>query len=176
MNLEPLLAASRATDEFKNAVRQYSTEGKASLVRTSGTVASRAGPRFRSRSRLLVRWSRLQRRRKWSGYCPALPQPSTFYRSLPTSPHGAGPVANLTVPADPVVHKEVIRQYWETEPCGTRGVPSADRRRFFNQIERERYQWEPYIPPFARFPEGRGKTLLEIGVGAGTDFTNWVRN
>ena len=36
MNLEPLLAASRATDEFKNAVRQYSTEGKASLVQTSG--------------------------------------------------------------------------------------------------------------------------------------------
>ena len=85
-------------------------------------------------------------------------------------------MAHLTVPAEPAVRKEVIRQYWEAEPCGTRGVPSEDRRRFFDQIERERYEWEPYIPPFARFHEGRGKKLLEIGVGAGTDFTNWVRN
>ncbi len=81
-----------------------------------------------------------------------------------------------TVPAEPAARKEAIRQYWEAEPCGTRGVPAADRRAFFDQIERERYEWEPYIPPFARFHEGRGKTLLEIGVGAGTDFTNWVRN
>ncbi len=32
MNLEPLLAASGATDDFKDSVRQYSTQGKAPLV------------------------------------------------------------------------------------------------------------------------------------------------
>ncbi len=36
MNLEPLLAASRATDEFKDSVRQYSTDGKAPLVESVG--------------------------------------------------------------------------------------------------------------------------------------------
>jgi SAM-dependent methyltransferase len=72
--------------------------------------------------------------------------------------------------------KEEIRRYWEAEPCGTRGVSPEDRRRFFDEIERERYEWEPYIPRYARFDRARGKTLLEIGVGAGTDFVNWVRN
>ncbi|MGQ0713235.1 MAG: hypothetical protein ACT4PJ_05835 [Gemmatimonadaceae bacterium] len=38
MNLEPLLAASGATDEFKDSVRQYSTLGKAPLVATGGSA------------------------------------------------------------------------------------------------------------------------------------------
>jgi hypothetical protein len=36
MNLEPLLAASVATDDFKDSVRQYSTQGKAPLVEATG--------------------------------------------------------------------------------------------------------------------------------------------
>lgn len=76
------------------------------------------------------------------------------------------PAANL---------KDAVRSHWQQQTCGTRDVPSEDRRRFFDQIERERYEWEPYIRPFARFEEGRGKRLLEVGVGAGTDFVNWVR-
>lgn len=36
MNLEPLLAASWATDDFKKSVRQYSTEGKAPLLEAAG--------------------------------------------------------------------------------------------------------------------------------------------
>lgn len=71
--------------------------------------------------------------------------------------------------------KAAVRSHWQQQACGTRGVPSDDRRRFFDQIERERYTWEPYIRPFARFDEGRGKRVLEVGVGAGTDFVNWVR-
>jgi ubiquinone/menaquinone biosynthesis C-methylase UbiE len=55
-------------------------------------------------------------------------------------------------------------------------VAKADRRGFFDQIERERFKWEPYIETFARFQQGRGQRLLEIGVGVGTDFVNWVRN
>jgi SAM-dependent methyltransferase len=71
--------------------------------------------------------------------------------------------------------KESVRAHWEAETCGTRGVPEGDRRAFFERIERERYEWEPYIKDFARFERGRGKRVLEIGVGAGTDFVNWVR-
>jgi ubiquinone/menaquinone biosynthesis C-methylase UbiE len=72
--------------------------------------------------------------------------------------------------------KEAVERHWNDETCGTRGVETADRKLFFDQIERERYNWEPYIKTFAQFERGRGKRLLEIGVGAGTDFINWVRN
>ena len=36
MDIEPLLYASGATDEFKDSVRQYSTEGKAPLIEVAG--------------------------------------------------------------------------------------------------------------------------------------------
>jgi ubiquinone/menaquinone biosynthesis C-methylase UbiE len=54
-------------------------------------------------------------------------------------------------------------------------VANADRLEFFRQVERERYELEPYIPTFAQFEVARGKRVLEIGVGAGTDFVRWVR-
>lgn len=71
--------------------------------------------------------------------------------------------------------KKRVREHWERQPCGTRDLPSGDRRAFFAELERERYAWEPYIKEFARFERGHGKRVLEIGVGAGTDFVNWVR-
>jgi ubiquinone/menaquinone biosynthesis C-methylase UbiE len=71
--------------------------------------------------------------------------------------------------------KSAVRDHWQRETCGTRGVDDEDRRRFFAEIERERYTLEPYIPAFARFERGRDKRVLEVGVGAGTDFVNWVR-
>jgi SAM-dependent methyltransferase len=71
--------------------------------------------------------------------------------------------------------KDAVRSHWQEEPCGTRDASPADRRRFFAQIERDRYELEPYLRGFARFEEGRGKRVLEVGVGAGTDFVNWVR-
>lgn len=72
--------------------------------------------------------------------------------------------------------KSAVKSHWEAQPCGTRDIPAGDRRRFFAELEKERYTWEPYLPAFARFEQGAGKRLLEIGVGAGTDFVNWVRH
>jgi ubiquinone/menaquinone biosynthesis C-methylase UbiE len=72
--------------------------------------------------------------------------------------------------------KQAVQEHWQREPCGTRGVSPEDRKAFFDQIEKERYEWEPYLPKFAQFERGRGKKLLEVGVGAGTDFINWVRS
>ena len=72
--------------------------------------------------------------------------------------------------------KSAVRNHWQREPCGSRNIPSVDRRAFFDRIEHERYQLEPYIPAFARFADGQGKRVLEIGIGAGTDFINWVRH
>jgi ubiquinone/menaquinone biosynthesis C-methylase UbiE len=72
--------------------------------------------------------------------------------------------------------KTEVRNHWEDQPCGTRGVGADERRQFFRQLEDERYQVDAHIPGWARFDRARGRDLLEIGVGAGTDFVNWVRN
>ncbi|MBL8601294.1 MAG: class I SAM-dependent methyltransferase [Myxococcales bacterium] len=71
--------------------------------------------------------------------------------------------------------KEAVRAHWDATPCGTRDLSPDDRRAFFRELEDERYALEPYIKPFARFWEGRDKDVLEVGVGAGTDFMQWVR-
>ena len=72
--------------------------------------------------------------------------------------------------------KDGVRRHWDAQPCGTRDIPETNRARFFRDLERERYEWEPYIPAFARFERGKGRDVLEVGVGAGTDFVNWVRH
>lgn len=77
------------------------------------------------------------------------------------------------MPSEPSL--SAVAAHWEAEPCGTRDLPPDDRRRFFAELEQERYELEPYIPRLARFAEGREKRVLEIGVGAGTDFVQWVR-
>lgn len=68
--------------------------------------------------------------------------------------------------------KVAVLSHWNAEPCGTRGYSSNPR---FDQIERDRYTHEPHIPRFANFDAGHRKRVLEIGVGSGTDFVQWVR-
>jgi SAM-dependent methyltransferase len=77
------------------------------------------------------------------------------------------------VPQDSL--KRAVHDHWNAIPCGTRDFAKDDRLRFFRELEAERYALEPHIPRFARFERARGKRLLEVGVGAGTDFVNWVR-
>lgn len=62
-------------------------------------------------------------------------------------------------------------------PCGTSGI-TLDRgtRAYFDRIEQERYRLEPFILHFAEFASWGGKRVLEVGVGAGTDFLGFVRN
>ena len=72
-----------------------------------------------------------------------------------------------------------VRTYWEQEPCGTSpdvvGETQARSREWFEQVEAFRYQAEPYIHSVAQFTRHRGKTILEVGVGAGTDHLQWAR-
>ncbi len=72
-----------------------------------------------------------------------------------------------------------VRSYWEQQACGTDGrVTSSDKltRQYFQEIEDFRYTHEDFIHSFAQFSRARGKTVLEVGVGAATDFTQWVRS
>jgi len=69
-----------------------------------------------------------------------------------------------------------VESYWNAESCGT-GVALAKKfsREYFDQIEEFRYNIEPEIFAFAQFTRHYGERLLEVGVGAGTDFLQWVR-
>lgn len=69
--------------------------------------------------------------------------------------------------------KSRVKEHWEREACGERYGDETDRKIFFETISKTRYRLEPYIPHFADFPSAGGKTVLEIGVGAGADFQNW---
>lgn len=72
--------------------------------------------------------------------------------------------------------KERVRAFWEEEPCGTKTANAEPgTREFFDQIERRRYELEPFIPAFAEFDHWQGRDVLEVGVGLGTDFIRFVR-
>lgn len=72
-----------------------------------------------------------------------------------------------------------VREFWEQEPCGTAPAIVGDRpshsREWFEQVERYRYEVEPFIHAVAQFTRHRGKRMLEVGVGAGTDHLQWAR-
>ncbi len=74
---------------------------------------------------------------------------------------------------------EQVRSYWEQTPCGTADSIVGDAqpmsRAWFERIEAHRYAAEPFIHAVAQFTRHRGKRLLEIGVGAGTDHVQWAR-
>ena len=77
---------------------------------------------------------------------------------------------------DQVSLKKVVRNYWDEETCGVRYGQGNTGAAFFQSIRDKRYDLIPYIEKFAGFEHAGGKDLLEIGVGAGTDFENWVKH
>jgi ubiquinone/menaquinone biosynthesis C-methylase UbiE len=72
--------------------------------------------------------------------------------------------------------KSRVHDHWSDETCGTRYGMGEGRLAWFREIAERRYALEPYIPVFACFAEARGKRVLEIGVGAGSDFLDWCRH
>jgi SAM-dependent methyltransferase len=69
-----------------------------------------------------------------------------------------------------------IRAYWERTPCGSKHASAPEGEpEYFAQVEKRRYELEPFIPKFADFEGSRGKSVLEIGVGLGTDFVRFAR-
>lgn len=72
--------------------------------------------------------------------------------------------------------KHEVKDFWEQEPCGSGFAESAKfTREYFDEIEEHRYRVEPFIHQFAQFTRQRGKKVLEVGVGAGTDHLQFAR-
>lgn len=72
--------------------------------------------------------------------------------------------------------KKEVRTYWNAASCGTEHTSQKKyTRAYFDEIEAFRYRVEPEILSFAQFARYKNKKVLEVGVGAGTDFVQWIR-
>jgi len=69
-----------------------------------------------------------------------------------------------------------VRDYWNAWPCNIRhSTAPIGTREYFDQVETRKYFVEYHIPRFAEFARWRGKKVLEIGCGIGTDTINFAR-
>lgn len=72
--------------------------------------------------------------------------------------------------------KQSVRDFWNTQSCGEVYAEGDSPAARLEQQARERFALEPVIHRFADFPSGRGKHVLEIGVGMGADHLEWAKS
>src|SRR5260370_9103787 len=69
-----------------------------------------------------------------------------------------------------------VRDYENERPCNLRhSTAPIGTKEYFDQVEARKYFVEYHIPGFAEFARWRGKKVLEIGCGIGTDTINFAR-
>lgn len=75
-----------------------------------------------------------------------------------------------------IVGLDEVAAYWNRRPCNIRhSTKEIGTREYFDEVEERKYFVEPHIPGFAEFPRWKGKKVLEVGCGLGTDATNFAR-
>jgi SAM-dependent methyltransferase len=81
--------------------------------------------------------------------------------------------------AEPVPAEETIRNFWNTHPCGDQLVERlhADYDAFFQRYDAYRYspENEGHIPRRLDAIDVKGKRVLEIGLGQGTESEQLIR-
>jgi SAM-dependent methyltransferase len=66
--------------------------------------------------------------------------------------------------------QELVRAFWDSQPCDSGLSTHENRSRaYFADIERRRYELQPHIPRMLSGIAWRGRRVLEIGTGVGTD-------
>jgi len=69
-----------------------------------------------------------------------------------------------------------VQEYWNSRPCNYRhSVAPVGTKEYFDDVEARKYKVEPHIPAFADFAKYKGKRVLEIGCGLGTESINFAR-
>ena len=81
----------------------------------------------------------------------------------------------LTVPVNRHEQKERVRAFWDEASCGEVYADGNEMRERLERQAATRYELEPFIFEFARFGEGAGCDVLEIGVGMGADHLQWAK-
>lgn len=66
--------------------------------------------------------------------------------------------------------QELVAAYWNARPCDSdRSARPKGTRDYFAEVEADRYRYQPHVPRVLAWLDWRGKTVLEIGTGVGTD-------
>ncbi|HTP81012.1 MAG TPA: class I SAM-dependent methyltransferase [Bacteroidota bacterium] len=72
--------------------------------------------------------------------------------------------------------KQEVRDYWNAHPCGTQFTDlQPGSREFFDEVERYRFEIQPFMRDIVRFDQYAGKKVLEVGCGLGTDLIQFAR-
>jgi ubiquinone/menaquinone biosynthesis C-methylase UbiE len=71
---------------------------------------------------------------------------------------------------------QTVQSYWNARPCNIRhSTRPIGTKEYFDEVEKRKYFVEPHIPDFAQFERWKGKKVLEVGCGIGTDTINFAR-
>ena len=69
-----------------------------------------------------------------------------------------------------------VRSYWNARPCNVRhGQSPVGTIAWSQEVTARKYGVEPHIRGFAQFKRWRGKRVLEVGCGIGTDTLEFLR-
>jgi ubiquinone/menaquinone biosynthesis C-methylase UbiE len=83
---------------------------------------------------------------------------------------------NSGAPLSSSVSIDTVKAYWNARPCNIRhSRQPIGTREYFDEVEARKYRVEPHIPGFAQFERWKGKKVLEVGCGIGTDTINFAR-
>jgi len=88
----------------------------------------------------------------------------------------AAPVKGVSADGD---RKLRARKQGSGHPCGAHIASDLEfgTRQYFDAIENDRYQvYAPWMPGSIEFERFRGKRVLEVGCGTGTDLLQFARN
>ena len=70
-----------------------------------------------------------------------------------------------------------IKQYWNTQPCNVKhSLSEPGTEQYWNEVTERRYFVEPHLRDFASFHQWRGKRVLEVGSGIGSDAVEFARH
>lgn len=76
-------------------------------------------------------------------------------------------------------YKDEVQNQWDRDACGSHYVKGAQEGTLEWYLEAERYRYGvygPWMPQLMEFAAHRGKKLLEVGAGLGTDHAQFATN